>query len=94
MKKVIKIDYHRNGVCGTGFFVVIFNHESDKNMVATIFPEIGSISVLKIDLLAKKNIEFGENSWRGDTYEHWLRGECEKWTALDWDKKHTYFDKK
>jgi len=29
----------------------------------------GTIAVLDVDLLAKGDIEFGSNSWRGDCYE-------------------------
>lgn len=69
-----KIAYHRNGVGGAGFHIVIFtDSESDtaaRRMVAIQFEEEGYTAVLDLDELAKENIEFARgNSWRG--YDHW-----------------------
>ena len=79
MPLVIKaITYHRNGVAGNGFHVVLFDgshpdHEAGKNMVATVFPDAGNVAVLDADLAAAGNIVFAQNSWRGDIFEADLR---------------------
>lgn len=76
-----QIDYHRNGISGKGFYVVVFDYEYTdrdgshteigKNMVA-IRPAGSSKDecyVLNADMLAAGNIGFAEgNSWRGDMY--------------------------
>ena len=82
--KVLKVAYHRNGVCGNGFHVVLFtDHEKDdrvRSFVATVFEEKGSVSVLDIDETRTGNIEFANgNSWRGDYYENDLRQAIAKW---------------
>ena len=68
------MDYHRNGICGLGFYVMIANDgESDKLIVR--FPkeadkETGSIvcAVFDMNKLKEGNIAFFENSFRGDHY--------------------------
>ena len=68
--------YHRNGICGEGFHVVTFDWHDDgetKRMVAIRFSDnhgSGGVccAVLDIDLLAKGDIRFGSNSWRGDHF--------------------------
>ena len=75
-----KVDHHRNGVGGWPFWVATFDWNDDgqtRRMVATV-PDVGEgssltrndyvISVLDIDLLAKGDIAFGSNSWRGDQF--------------------------
>lgn len=76
--KIKAIDYHRNGVSGCGFNVVLFRSRDDggkwRNMVATVFPERGCVAVLDVDETAAGNIEFANgNSWRGDHFEDLLR---------------------
>jgi hypothetical protein len=77
--KVIKKDYHRNGISGTGFSVVIFKTQGDpetkgKRMISIVFPNAGDCAVFDLDELAKENIEFANgNSWRGDYFEPELR---------------------
>ena len=81
--KVTSVAYHRNGVGGNGFHVVLFTEGrgADKDTkVATVFPERGSIAVLSVPLLAEGNITFGVNSWRGDTYESDIRAAIRQWT--------------
>lgn len=74
-----KVAYHRNGVCGEGFFVVTFRWQDGRqwrNMVATVFhyfDEPGDntcrVAVLDIDETAAGNIAMAEgNSWRGDHF--------------------------
>ena len=76
-REVIKLDYHRNGVCGLGFYVGIIKDEDGSRKVAIRFPDIdqkiGNIicAVLDIDLLNKNIIGMFEgkgNAWRGDHY--------------------------
>ena len=77
--KVIKQAYHRNGVGGIGFNVVIFKTQGDsetrnRKMLGVVFPESGAVAVFDIAELAKDNIEFAQgNSWRGDHFETGLR---------------------
>jgi hypothetical protein len=76
--RVIKHEYHRNGISGNGFHVVIFDwtepNDAQKNMCAFLFEETGSIAVTQIDMLKEHNIEFAcGNSWRGDHFEGAIR---------------------
>lgn len=74
MKTIQEIAYHRNGVMGNGFYVIKFRQDR-QNMLAVVFGEMGNVAVFDLDLLGKGNITFGENSWRGDNFEDWLRKE-------------------
>ncbi len=73
------IDYHRNGIGGAPFYVVIFDedkgaHPDDQGRkIAIVFEEPWHTAVLDIAKLAADDIEFGSNSWRGDEYEPHLR---------------------
>ena len=70
---ILQIQYHRNGVAGTPFHAVLFEDDG-KRMVATVFPDEGSISVLAVEpLLTDDGVTFGINSWRGDHFEDELR---------------------
>lgn len=73
--KIIDASWHRNGVCGAGFYAIIFkNLDEDAIMIASLFDESGYCSVYSIEELGKQNIEFANgNSWRGDQYECILR---------------------
>lgn len=90
--KDVHIDYHRNGVCGNGFYVATFkwmdddiNPPRERHMVATIFHDQGNCAVFDIDELVKDNISFANgNSWRGDHFEPELR---EKIKQIE-DKHH------
>jgi hypothetical protein len=70
--KLQQIACHRNGVGGEPFHAVTFTDDR-QNMFATVFEEPGHIAVFNRDKLGEGNITFGENSWRGDHYEHTLR---------------------
>jgi hypothetical protein len=88
---VQEIAYHRNGVCGEGFFVVTFFDNKEWRFVATLFPtyqEIGGketylpsgrCAVLCLDLLP--SVTFGTNSWRGDHYESALLDAINQWNS-------------
>jgi hypothetical protein len=87
VSKVNKVAYHRNGICGNGFYVVLF--ESDKkNMMGILFEEMGDCAVLDVDMTAQGNVEFANgNSWRGDRFEPELReaiADYEKERELQW----------
>ena len=72
--KIKEIAKHRNGVGGAPFYVVLFSDdEAGKNMMGIVFDEKNHVAVLDVDMLADGNIAFGDNSWRGDRYEPYLR---------------------
>jgi hypothetical protein len=76
MKLTIKkASWHRNGICGVGFYAIVFeDHEQKQTMIASLFDEPGFCAVYSINELSRENIEFAEgNSWRGDHYEAELR---------------------
>jgi len=74
MKLIIEnIQYHRNGVCGAPFHVLIFRDPDEGRMVGIVFDQEYHVAVFNLDKLALGNIAFGVNSWRGDRYESHLR---------------------
>jgi hypothetical protein len=80
-QKLIEIAYHRNGVAGNGFHVVLFAWKDPgqaevRRMVATVFEEQGDVAVLDTAETMAGNIKFAcGNSWRGDHFEAWLRAQ-------------------
>lgn len=75
--KVSAIEYHRNGVSGNGFHVVLFKSKKDgerkeSNFIATVFEEVGTVAVICLDLLPEISM-LGGNAWRGDNFEPELR---------------------
>lgn len=72
---IIDIAHHRNGVSGAPFDVALFKERGAEGSrkVAILFDEPRYCAVLDIAKLAAGDIEFGSNSWRGDTYEAPLR---------------------
>jgi hypothetical protein len=75
--ELVKMDYHRNGIGGVGFHVAIFiDHRlNDMKMLGIQFDNDKECycAVFSLALLAKENIDFGTNSWRGDNYEDLMR---------------------
>lgn len=78
MMKVEKLDYHRNGVGGLGFYVGVVAEQQGqerRRMLVVRFPDVdkeaGAIVCAAFDLakLAEEDITFGSNSWRGDNYD-------------------------
>lgn len=81
IEKVEQVDYHRNGVGGDGFWVVKFLQVADpvdpdcsqsnipQPMLAVVF-DTGdcSVAVFNRNLLKQDNIDFMENSYRGDYF--------------------------
>lgn len=73
VKRVIDTAYHRNGVGGEPFDVLMFQATDDEVMLGVVFPEPGHVAVLSMRLLKTGVIAFGANSHRGDQYEPQLR---------------------
>lgn len=71
--KILKSEFHRNGISGAGFTVSIFemkDHGEEHTMVGIRFDAPGHTAVFDLKMLAEQNIEFGQgNSWRGDNFE-------------------------
>ncbi len=72
---IINFETHRNGSTGAPFAVVLFEDrgEEDSRKVAILFDAPDHCAVLDVDKLARGDIAFGSNSWRGDRYEQALR---------------------
>ena len=82
--KITQLSYHRNGVCGDGFYTGIIKTEDNERKVFTHFPdcnEEGEIihgdncrtTILDLDILKEKeDTRFGHNSWRGDHYHDFI----------------------
>jgi hypothetical protein len=81
--KILAIAYHRNGIDGAPFNVVLFRDYGPEGSrkVAVLFEEPCHCAVLDVDKLAAGDIAFGSNSWRGDHYEPHLRQAIAKTTA-------------
>ncbi len=73
--KIIDSAYHRNGVTGTPFQVVLFEDQGagGSRKVAILFGDRDRCAVLDVAKLAAGDIAFGSNSWRGDYYVPHLR---------------------
>ena len=74
--KIVQASYHRNGICGVGFYAILFDYSDEGGsgrMIASLFDEPGYCAVYKVDLLAENDAAFGSNSWRGDQFEDALR---------------------
>jgi len=72
---VVDFAHHRNGISGAPFAVVLFKDtgEEGSRKVAILFEEQWHCAVLDVDKLARGDIAFGSNSWRGDAFEQSLR---------------------
>lgn len=71
--RIENIQRHRNGICGAPFHVLIFRDPDEGRMVGIVFDEVHHVAVFHLGKLAAGNIAFGDNSWRGDRYEPFLR---------------------
>lgn len=73
--KIHDLAYHRNGVHGNGFAVVLFSDNTrgpaiaSKKFMAVLFEEPGNAAILNCAKLSRSNIAFGENSWRSEDFE-------------------------
>lgn len=70
--KVTDIAFHRNGICGAPFHVVLFE-DLESTHVGIVFDEPWHCAVLNVQKLSSGDIAFGSNSYRGDRYEPLLR---------------------
>tara|TARA_R110002167_G_scaffold331485_1_gene538149 strand:+ start:372 stop:692 length:321 start_codon:yes stop_codon:yes gene_type:complete len=101
--EIIQLSYHRNGVCGDGFYTGIIKTEDDERKVFTHFPdhnEQGEIingdnvrtAILDLDILKEKEeTRFMENSWRGDHYHDFIVDairENDKRILESWEQRH------
>jgi len=84
--EIIDASYHRNGVCGYGFYAILFkdNDPSEDHygrpMIASLFDEPNYCAIYSVPMLTDGNIKFAHgNSWRGDAFEHYLRPLLAKW---------------
>ena len=75
IRRIISIARHRNGVSGSPFDAIIFRDigSGDSIKLGIVIDEPSYCAVLDIAKLAKHDIAFGSNSWRGDEYESALR---------------------
>jgi hypothetical protein len=73
--RVIDTAYHRNGIGGAPFHVVLFCDIGDENTqkVAILFDQPHHCAVFDVTKLARGSIAFGVNSYRGDGFEPALR---------------------
>ena len=73
--KIIAYAYHRNGIGGAPFAVILFEDAGPEGSrkVAILFDQEAHCAVLDVDKLAAGDIAFGSNSWRGDHFEPSLR---------------------
>ncbi len=59
--------YHRNGICGIGFYLCSFTFRDGKEWIelrATVFPDKGTVAVFSDNCVQR---------WRGDDFEPALR---------------------
>lgn len=75
--KIQEIQFHRNGVSGSGFHAVRFAvttgpAEEHGNFLATVFEGPGDIAVINLDKISEYGVSLG-NKWRGDHYERAIR---------------------
>ena len=79
--KIKEVSFHRNGICGEGFYAILFEDEDEEGMfIASLFDEPGYCAVYSVAELGQGNILFANgNSWRGDRYADALWPELNKY---------------
>lgn len=86
--KLISIAYHRNGVSGMPAYVALVDEWEDgakRRMVVTRVQDAdrgtGMVNCFALDvgLLAKGDVRFGSNSWRGDHYHEFMDKEINRY---------------
>ena len=80
--KIENIQFHRNGISGAPFHVVLFRDFGDQgsHKVGIVFDAEYHVAVLDVAKLASGDIAFASNSWRGDCYEPHLRNAIQSTT--------------
>ena len=74
--------FHRNGIGGLGFYVILFTDAENGKMLAHLFEDEGYCAITQLDMLAEGNIAFANgNSWRGDEFERRLRPLLDKYVG-------------
>ncbi len=68
-----RVTYHRNGISGNGFFAILFRQFNNTPMLGVVFDEEGSVACFNRSLIGEGQIDFGQNSFRGDEFEQALR---------------------
>lgn len=81
--RIENIERHRNGICGAPFHVLIFRDPDEGRMVGIVFDDAHHVAVFHLGKLAAGNIAFGDNSWRGDRYEPFLRAAIARWQEAE-----------
>jgi hypothetical protein len=73
--RVVDWDYHRNGISGAPFHVVLFDDVDDENSrkIGILFDARHHCAVIDVVRLSAGIIGFGFNSYRGDVFEPSLR---------------------
>ena len=77
--KIQEISYHRNGICGEGFYAVRFlwtpeDEPQEESFLAILFDGPGQCAVIGLDRIETVGVAFAlGNSWRGDRFEEDLR---------------------
>ncbi len=71
--EIERVAYHRNGIAGNGFHVILFRQLDNTPMMGVLFEEAGNIAVFNRELAGQGNVDFYANSWRGDEFEQALR---------------------
>jgi hypothetical protein len=91
-KKLLALDYHRNGVCGTGFYVALFRDDDGSRKICTWFGSTDpdsenddmACAVLDVNAAAAGNIAMAlGNAWRGDHYVDDMRRWVARYSALE-----------
>ena len=101
--KMTQLSYHRNGVCGDGFYTGIIIDDDNERKIFTHFPdhnEDGELingdnvrtAILDLDILInKEETRFMKNSWRGDWYHDFIVDaiiDYNKKIVNSWEQKH------
>ena len=76
------LDYHRNGISGAPFHVLLFR-DGQSLKLAIVFEQTGHCAVLDVQKLVEGDIAFGSNSWRGDWFEPALRRAIREYDRRD-----------
>jgi hypothetical protein len=80
------IEYHRNGISGAPFHVLLFRDPDEGRMLGIVFEQQSHVAVFDLNKLTAGNIAFGSNSWRGDRYEPSLRMAVAGWNRGEEDR--------
>ena len=76
--KVQQTAYHRNGVKGNGYYLVLFK-DGREDRLAIVFEDRGNVAIINPHLINAGVIAFGEASYRCEDYEPELRQAIDKW---------------